>query len=123
MSKNKSNSPFFAIGQGIDNILDYASISRAGQPTNFLGNAIYKVGEIIAELDFEKFKKPAGLTEQDKLDSETRDFFAEEGKKIPDELKPKVEMLKSDVDISIKPLKPRPKPTKAVDKNKDKIIE
>ena len=39
MSKNKSNSPFFAIGQGIDNILDYASISRAGQPTNFLGNA------------------------------------------------------------------------------------
>ena len=123
MSKNKSNSPFFAIGQGIDNILDYASIARAGQPTNFLGNAVYKIGEIIAELDFDKFKKPAGLTEQDKLDSETREFFAEEGEKIPDELKPKVEMLKSDVDISIKPLKPRPKPTKAVNKNKDKIIE
>ena len=123
MSKNKSNSPFFAIGQGIDNILDYASISRAGQPTNFLGNAIYKVGEIIAELDFEKFKKPAGLTEQDKLDSETRDFFAEEGKKIPDGLKPKVEMLKSDVDISLKPLKPRPKPTKAVGKATQEIIE
>lgn len=123
MSKNKSNSPFFAIGQGIDNILDYASIARAGQPTNFLGNAVYKIGEIIAELDFDKFKKPAGLTEQDKLDSETREFFAEEGEKIPDELKPKVEMLKSDVDISLKPLKPRPKPTKAITTPTQEVIE
>ena len=123
MSKNKSNSPFFAIGQGIDNILDYASIARAGQPTNFLGNAVYKIGEIIAELDFDRFKKPAGLTEQDKLDSETREFFAEEGEKIPDELKPKVEMLKSDVDISLKPLKPRPKPTKAVVTPTQEVIE
>lgn len=52
MSNNKSNSPFFAIGQGINNLLDYRMIAAAGAPRNFLGTAIGAVGSLISRLDF-----------------------------------------------------------------------
>jgi len=54
MSNNKSNSPFFAIGQGINNLLDYRMIAYAGVPKNFTGIAIGKIAEKISRLDFSK---------------------------------------------------------------------
>ena len=57
MSNNKSNSPFFAIGQGINNLLDYEMIARAGAPRNFLGTAIGAVGSLISRLDFSEMTK------------------------------------------------------------------
>ena len=57
MSNNKSNSPFFAIGQGINQLLDYQMIARAGAPRNFLGTAIGAVGSLISRLDFSEMTK------------------------------------------------------------------
>lgn len=57
MSNNKSNSPFFAIGQGINNLLDYQMIAAAGAPRNFLGLAIGNVGSHISRLDFSEMVK------------------------------------------------------------------
>ena len=66
MSNNKSNSPFFAIGQGINQLLDYRMIARAGAPRNFLGTAIGAVGSLISRLDFSEMSKdketPAEVT-------------------------------------------------------------
>ena len=123
MSKNKSNSPFFAIGQGIDNILDYASIARAGAPTNFLGNAVYKIGEIISQFDFSKFqenldqkriaKKIENLTEQEK-------YIPPELKKveIPVELE---EMPVSNLKINLLDVNPRRTTGKVVKKPIEQI--
>ena len=64
MSNNKSNSPFFAIGQGINNLLDYEMIARAGAPRNFLGTAIGAVGSLISRLDFSEMVK----SDKEKID-------------------------------------------------------
>tara|TARA_B100000902_G_scaffold322064_1_gene315221 strand:+ start:10495 stop:12687 length:2193 start_codon:yes stop_codon:yes gene_type:complete len=57
MSNNKSNSPFFAIGQGINQLLDYQMIAAAGAPRNFLGLAIGNIGSHISRLDFSEMTK------------------------------------------------------------------
>ncbi|MBN88125.1 hypothetical protein CMO95_00820 [Candidatus Woesearchaeota archaeon] len=119
MSKNKSNSPFFAIGQGIDNILDYASIARAGQPTNFLGNAVYKIGEIISQLDFDKMqqnriaKKIENLTDQEKYIEPTL-----EPKEVPVELE---EMPVSNLRINLLDVNPKRTTGQVVKKQVEEI--
>ena len=78
MSNNKSNSPFFAIGQGINNLLDYEMIARAGAPRNFLGTAIGAVGSLISRLDFSQMSKedpiPPEITNTPEIKIENEDF-------------------------------------------------
>ena len=72
MSNNKSNSPFFAIGQGINQLLDYRMIARAGAPRNFLGTAIGAVGSLVSRLDFSEMMKSDNEKSDDTEKDETQ---------------------------------------------------
>ena len=128
MSNNKSNSPFFAIGQGINQLLDYRMIAAAGAPRNFLGTAIGAVGSLISRLDFSQMSKedpiPPEITDTPEIKIENEDFgklnFLDKYGDIVNTIIPN--SVKDLGDIQITALKPR-KPVVPVVPKEDPILE
>ena len=42
-----------ALGQGINQLLDYKSIAEAGQPQDLTGDALIELGALFAQMDFD----------------------------------------------------------------------
>ena len=51
MKELKKNSPLLSLGQGINDLLRYKDIARAGQPVNFTGEGIVQLGALFSQME------------------------------------------------------------------------